>query len=624
MPIFFIRKLFPLATIVLLAVIPLSVVRANYVGELQNEVILQDSFLTPTPTSSPTTTPVPPTFTSAAPAGLLTPALLDNFNRADGQIGPNWSGDTVDSATIFNNQLVVGESKDIFWNVNSFSINQEAYITLTDIDANASEIGLILKGQSNSGFGFGVIQVLLYPTGNYIQVWTYHASQYWVQHGGNISVASDPFVNGDQLRAQALSNGDVTIYKNNTTLGTINVSTWPFFGNGGYIGLFNIDVGTTVLDNFGGGSMAGAPTLTPTPIPCTDPLTCSVVSAIPAYWRCNIPECITGDWLGTVIAWPSWAAVESNGRTGNNSKTVYSYYGDQTLYAYMGSWAQGCQITAQSGTVLIIEWQYGTDTWEEFYINPGQTHTVNLVSPQNGVLIEGPDGILDPFSVSLTNCNPPTPVPTATFTPSPTPTPLPTSIITMGETNILPGGPSSNLGDVISAQQATLSARASLQSISLYVNNPAGQLRLGLYGDSGGYPGNLIIQSPSMLSATGWNTYNFPSPHITLDAGNYWLAFLPEDDALTLPIENTGINHYYNHPFGNMISPFPNLEASGTFHYSVFATLIINDPTIIEIKSLDANPQNFLVTPLRTVVILLISASILVWMAKPSKRHTHK
>lgn len=164
---------------------------------------------------------------------------------------------------------------------------------------------------------------------------------------------------------------------------------------------------------------------------CTDPFTCDPVSSIPSFWRCNLPGCTAADWVGGVIAWPEWAAFEDNARSWTNSRTVYDAQ-DVKLYPYMGPWADGCEITAVSGLVLVIEWERGTDVWRETYLNPGQSHTISLVPPENNAMIETLDSVAyADFSVSLNNCNPqpivktPTPTPTNTPGPSPTPTQLP-------------------------------------------------------------------------------------------------------------------------------------------------------------------------------------------------------
>ena len=348
--------------------------------------------------------------------------IIDDFNRSNGGVGSNWSGDTSGYA-IVSNRLDVGLSEDIYWNASLFGVDQEAFVTFTTIDQTSPELGIILKAQTYSGYGPGMIDVIYSPVGHYIQVWTYYLNG-WTKHGLDIPAV---FVNGDQFGVRANANGDVEIYQNGNLLGVINISSWPYHAYGGYIGLLNIGAGNAVLDNFGGGTISSSPTLTPTPVPCTDGLNCNPVSAVPAYWRCNIPECSGGDWVGTVINWPSWAAYESNGRSGNNSRTVYSAVsGGNVLYPYMGSWADGCEVTAISGIVLIIEWERGTDIWRETYLSPGQSHTINLISPEDGVLLESPND-LTIFTVSLSNCTPQNIY--GTTTPTATPN-IPTATIT--------------------------------------------------------------------------------------------------------------------------------------------------------------------------------------------------
>ena len=141
-----------------------------------------------------------------------------------------------------------------------------------------------------------------------------------------------------------------------------------------------------------------------TPQGCVDPTACHPVSSINAFWRCDLPGCQAQDWVASVIAWPSWSAYPNNARSGSQSRTVYSATGEM-LHPYMGSWAHGCEVTAVSGRVLIIEWERGTDVWRETPLLPGQSHTISLVPPENGAMIETFD--YDPiFSVSLANCTP--------------------------------------------------------------------------------------------------------------------------------------------------------------------------------------------------------------------------
>lgn len=140
--------------------------------------------------------------------------------------------------------------------------------------------------------------------------------------------------------------------------------------------------------------------------PPSDPLgsTAGSIRSKQAFWRCNTPGCSFPDWTGAVIDWPSADAYNTNARSGENSRSVFSTDGT-SLFPYMGTWAQGCKVTATAGVLLIIEWQRGTDTWRETHLYPGQSHVIALASPENGAMLETYDGSPG-FSVSLKNCTP--------------------------------------------------------------------------------------------------------------------------------------------------------------------------------------------------------------------------
>lgn len=157
----------------------------------------------------------------------------------------------------------VGTSEDIYWNGTTFGPDQEVYLTLTSIDPNGSEIGLILKSQSNSSIT-GMIVAVYNPVPKYVQVWTYAPSQGWQARGNSIPVI---FANGDQFGARATTNGNVEIYQNGTLLATRSVTAWPSYAGSGYIGVFPLSASNTVLDDFGGGTVDPAPIATSTPPP---------------------------------------------------------------------------------------------------------------------------------------------------------------------------------------------------------------------------------------------------------------------------------------------------------------------------------------------------------------------
>lgn len=181
--------------------------------------------------------------------------LLDDFNRANGSIGSNWSGNTF-GYNIASNQLSVdysGSNSDIYWSNEPFGADQEAYVTLTDMDTGAWEQNLLLKAQSDNTWGDGVLEVLYDPSGQRVQVWTYEWPQGWVQHGVDIPVT---FVDGDQFGARALADGTVDVYRNGELLATRDMTSWSHYADGGYVGLWFIGAENAILDNFGGGTLS--------------------------------------------------------------------------------------------------------------------------------------------------------------------------------------------------------------------------------------------------------------------------------------------------------------------------------------------------------------------------------
>lgn len=180
--------------------------------------------------------------------------ILDDFNRMNGPIGSAWSGNTF-GCNIVSSQLSVdysGSNSDIYWSNEPFGADQEAYVTLTDVDGNAWEHDLLLKAQSNNTWGDGVLEVLYDPSGQRVQVWTYEWPAEWVQHGADIPVT---FVDGDHFGARALADGTVEVYRNGELLATRDITSWSHYADGGYIGLWFIGAENAVLDDFGGGTV---------------------------------------------------------------------------------------------------------------------------------------------------------------------------------------------------------------------------------------------------------------------------------------------------------------------------------------------------------------------------------
>jgi len=147
--------------------------------------------------------------------------------------------------------------------------------------------------------------------------------------------------------------------------------------------------------------------------------------------------------------------------------------------------------------------------------------------------------------------------------------------ITIGETNILTSDDNGN-GNLLLAQNATLSQTATIRSLSFYVTVAGGNLRLGIYdatGPSGG-PGAKKAETASFTPTVGWNTANVITP-VSLIAGTYWLAYLPSSNTLAFKKDTTaGISgKYYSYTYGVLPAIFSTAPASTTSHWSLYATL---------------------------------------------------
>lgn len=275
---------------------------------------------TPTATSTPTATPITPPTNTPTPSplpGFPTTAVLDNFNRPNGAIGSSWSGVT-SSYTLSSNQLHYLSGGDLYWNPTIFGSNQEVYETLSTVDPNGSEIDLILKAQNAGWIGNGLIEVSYDPVGHQISIWTYTSSGGWVQQGASIPIT---LINGDQFGARAMVDGTVSVYRNGALLGSSNVSSWPYYNAGGYLGLWLANASATVIDDFGGGGVTSTqlptPTMTSTPTITNTPVPTSTPTATP-------PSTSTSTPTRTPTSTPSSTPTSTNTPTATPTRTPTS------------------------------------------------------------------------------------------------------------------------------------------------------------------------------------------------------------------------------------------------------------------------------------------------------------
>jgi hypothetical protein len=204
--------------------------------------------------------------------------------------------------------------------------------------------------------------------------------------------------------------------------------------------------------------------------------------------------------------------------------------------------------------------------------------SVTDVSDNNFTVLQPTPTPTFTLTPSKTPTSSPTTPPTATHTPTRTPTATATStstpapsVITIGETNIL-GTDDYGNANLLVAQQAVLSESATIQSMSFYVSTAGGQLRLGIYSNSGGNPGTLLAQTAAFTPTVGWNTQNVQTT-VLLTPGTYWLAYLPQSNSMHYRVGSTGSARGATYTFGALPSAFPGSPMTADVHWSFYASL---------------------------------------------------
>jgi hypothetical protein len=174
--------------------------------------------------------------------------LLDDFNRADGRLGANWSGSTASSQyRIVGQRVDVGTGGPLYWNRDNFGADQEAFVTLSRIDRYGHH-SILLKVQGGTpDWANGTIDI--FYDGGRVGVETYVPGQGW----RTLATWKRTLRDGDQLGGRALANGTVLVYINCELIGQANAGSF-FVNKGGRIGLWFFSAGSALLDDFGGGN----------------------------------------------------------------------------------------------------------------------------------------------------------------------------------------------------------------------------------------------------------------------------------------------------------------------------------------------------------------------------------
>jgi hypothetical protein len=186
--------------------------------------------------------------------------VLDNFNRANGPLGANWTGYEFPGATIISNRVDSNASSTggRAWTAATFGPDCESYLTVADNNGGTPTVaaGARLRQLGNlTTDGYihqqvsGTSTIQRYDDGALTQI------------GASVTAT---FAAGDKIGITA-SSSTLTGYKNS---GSIISRTDSTYSAAGYVSL-ECQQGSTAVDDFGGGSITG----TMIPAPSTQPLT---------------------------------------------------------------------------------------------------------------------------------------------------------------------------------------------------------------------------------------------------------------------------------------------------------------------------------------------------------------
>ena len=183
---------------------------------------------------------------------VLCGTVLDNFNRPDGRLGPNWRGSDGGLGGYFvrDERLDVERGGPIYWRNEIFGPNQDACITLEEIDPHGQHHSVLLKVQGNS-WRRGAIAVfyetITGPTPT-VGIETYVPRRGWE----TLAALPMTLANGDQLGGRAEADGTVRAYVNGVEV--LQVKADEFADKGGRVGMWFFVTADSILDDFAGGN----------------------------------------------------------------------------------------------------------------------------------------------------------------------------------------------------------------------------------------------------------------------------------------------------------------------------------------------------------------------------------
>lgn len=182
-----------------------------------------------------------------------TTGLLDDFNRADGALGANWSQPVAvampDTVVIVSNQADTTTNRgSAYWNVETFGPDSEVYVTTPLWDTTAIFLNMVSVGASADGYEvrgrFSPALTNVYRMDSTVLT----------QLGADIAFTG---ANGDSFGADNVAGSISAYYKRGGTWNTLGSRSDSTYG-AGYIGMEVIEPTFGALDDFSGGTVSAS------------------------------------------------------------------------------------------------------------------------------------------------------------------------------------------------------------------------------------------------------------------------------------------------------------------------------------------------------------------------------
>ncbi|HWQ13269.1 MAG TPA: hypothetical protein VNL77_10735 [Roseiflexaceae bacterium] len=193
---------------------------------------------------------------AAGPQGLAGRAFpatgaIDDFGNRKGRLPPNWYGsEGLRGYHIHQGQVRVTRGGPIYWRLQSFGADQEAYMTLVALDPNATSHGLLLKVQRHN-WRRGAILVTYDAAAQQVAILSFTPER---REPAVLARFAQTLAAGDVLGARALADGEVRAYVNGVLVGTADAG--PVFAHvGGRLGVWFAGASRAAFDDFGGGTV---------------------------------------------------------------------------------------------------------------------------------------------------------------------------------------------------------------------------------------------------------------------------------------------------------------------------------------------------------------------------------